>query len=326
MTSYKSIPELSDLEQLALQHPGILKLERLADVAAPNGSLPLYGFSLGSQDPTAPTFGLFGGVHGLERIGSQVLLSFLKTLLQRISWEKDWQFFFDRCRLVSIPIINPVGMSLTRRGNGNNVDLMRNAPIDAKGKLIPLISGHRRGPHLPWFRGYEGQEMELENQTVIEFCRKHFFKSQSVITLDLHSGFGLQDRVWYPWAYCRDFFPHENEMFRLKNLFDQTYPYHIYKIERQSENYSNHGDLWDWIYQLYMKENPQGCFLPLTLEMGSWMWVKKNLWQLFTWEGLFNPVKRHRYARTMRRHYHFIEFLLKAANYHQQWNEIKNLT
>lgn len=321
MRARKSIPELFELEQLAQKNSHILQFEKLSEVTGHGYTMPLYGLKLGSDDPEAPTFGLFGGVHGLERIGTHVLLSFLQTLLYRISWEKEWKDFFKQCRLVSIPIINPLGMALVRRGNGNNIDLMRNSPLDSTGKMIPLISGHRHGPHLPWYRGKLGDPVETETQTVMNFCQKYFFKSQKVITLDLHSGFGLKDRLWYPWSTSLEPFPHEPQVLRLKNLFEKTYPYHVYVIEHQSVNYSNHGDLWDWIYQHYMKENPRGDFLPLTLEMGSWMWVKKNIWQIFSYEGLFNPIKKHRYARTMRRHQHLLEFLLKASLNHEAWTK-----
>ena len=50
-------------------------------------------------------------------------------------------------------------------------------------------------------------------------------------------------------------------------------------------------------------------FLPWTLEMGSWAWVRKNPLQVFQALGFFNPIKPHRYARTMRRHARLVEFL-----------------
>lgn len=316
------LPELFELEQLAKKYEGLLNVEKLGEVRNGEYCFPVYGMNLGSKDPAAPVFGLFGGVHGLERIGTHVLLSFLKTLLHRIQWEKDWQQFFSECRLVTIPIINPMGMALVRRGNGNNVDLMRNSPLEATGKLIPLVSGQRISSSIPWYRGQEGNPPELEAQLVYDYCEKHLFQSKRVITLDLHSGFGFKDRLWYPWSTSSTPFPHEPQVLNLKRLLEETYPYHIYTVEHQSLNYSNHGDLWDWIYQSYQKTNPDGYFLPLTLEMGSWLWVKKNLWQVFSWEGLFNPVKKHRYARTMRRHNQLIELLLKASRYHESWTNV----
>lgn len=319
MKAKNKIPELFEVEQLADQYSHFLRTEKLAEVTGHGYTMPVYGLTMGSKDPKAPTFGLFGGVHGLERIGTHVLISYLKTLLYRMSWEKEWQKFFEECRLVSMPIINPLGMALSRRGNGNNVDLMRNSPMDATGKLVPLISGHRYSDKIPWYRGTDGEPMQIESQAVVDFCEREFFQSQQVITLDLHSGFGLKDRLWYPWSTSMTPFPQEPEVLRLKNLFEKTYPYHIYIIEHQSINYTNHGDLWDWIFSRYLEKNPHGRFLPLTLEMGSWMWVKKNPWQVFSYDGLFNPVKKHRYARTMRRHQHLLEFLLKASLNHDAW-------
>lgn len=312
------LPELFEVEQLADQNKDLLKIETLAKVSDGKLEFPIYGLSMGSNDPTAPVFGLFGGVHGLERVGTHVLLAYLKTLISRVRWEKDWAEFFKHCRLVSIPIINPLGMALVRRGNGNNVDIMRNSPLDAVGKLIPLVSGHRYGPHIPWFRGNPG-ELETETQVVNDFCQKHFFQSKKVITLDLHSGFGLKDRLWYPWSTSTMPFPREESVLKIKGMLEEAYPFHVYTVEHQSLNYSNHGDLWDWIYQAYEKKNPDGHFLPLTLEMGSWLWVKKNPMQVLSWDGLFNPIKKHRYARTMRRHHQLLELLLKASRYHEHW-------
>jgi hypothetical protein len=314
------LPELFEVEQIADKHRSLLNVETLGEVSNGAYCFPIYGIDLGSKDPEAPVFGLFGGVHGLERIGTHVLLSFLKTLLKRIQWEKDWQMFFSECRLVTIPIVNPMGMALVRRGNGNNVDLMRNAPIEAKGKMIPLVSGHRISPHISWYRGKEGEAPELESQILYEYCKSKFFKSKRVIGLDLHSGFGFKDRLWYPWSTSETPFPRENQVLKLRDLLQETYPYHVYTVEHQSLHYSNHGDLWDWIYQAYERENPEGMFLPLTLEMGSWLWVRKNIWQVLSSEGLFNPVKKHRYARTMRRHMHLMELLLKASRYHETWS------
>ena len=72
-------------------------------------------------------------------------------------------------------------------------------------------------------------------------------------------------------------------MYSLKTLFDRSYANHFYRIEPQARQYTTHGDLWDYIYDSYFeKKNDVGnYFLPLTLEMGSWMWIKKNPRQIF---------------------------------------------
>ncbi len=60
-------------------------------------------------------------------------------------------------------------------------------------------------------------------------------------------------------------------------------------------------------------------FLPLTLEMGSWLWVRKNPRQVFTRLGLFNPVIAHREQRVLRRHLPLLDFVVRAAASHGRW-------
>jgi hypothetical protein len=59
--------------------------------------------------------------------------------------------------------------------------------------------------------------------------------------------------------------------------------------------------------------------LPLTLEMGSWTWVRKNPLQAATSLGRFNPVKPHRRRRTLRRHLPLLDFLFRAARSSHLW-------
>ncbi len=311
------IPELLEVEQLIETHNKHVRPELLGTVTTPKGDYPVMGLVMGSLDPHAPTCAFFAGVHGLERVGSHVLLSFLRTLFVKRAWDKDWERFFERNRLIALPVVNPAGFALNRRSNGRGVDLMRNAPVEAQGKLLPGVSGQRFSARLPWYRGAEG--IELETQAVASFVEKYLFDARAAISIDLHSGFGMRDRLWYPWAKSADVFPHAPALERLMSLFEATYPYHVYKIEPQHHSYMTHGDLWDWLYMRQQEHHPSAAYLPLTLEMGSWLWVKKNPWQVFSANGLFNPVKQHRYARTMRRHLHLLEFLLRSVDSHHNW-------
>ncbi|CAH2929990.1 MAG: FIG011155: Zinc carboxypeptidase-related protein [uncultured Paraburkholderia sp.] len=51
----------------------------------------------------------------------------------------------------------------------------------------------------------------------------------------------------------------------------------------------------------------------MTLELGSWLWIKKNPRQLFSRQGFFNPVKAHRTARVLRRHANLLDFLARGG-------------
>lgn len=313
----KKLPELINLNQLENLKSPYVRFKTLDTVSYKGTSYPIRALTIGSEDKSLPTLGLFGGVHGLERIGSQVIIAFFNTLIQQISWDKNLQESLKHFRIVSIPIINPVGVARFSRSNGNDVDLMRNAPVNAIGSTIPLASGHRVSPFLPWYRGVEGV-LEKESEVLINFVKEEMFGSKLSIALDVHSGFGMKDQIWYPYAKTKDPFPLEKEALSLKALLDRTYPHHIYKFEAQSDNYLNHGDLWDYIFDEYQKEY-QDIFLPLTLELGSWSWIRKNPLQLFSKLGLFHPIKEHREARIMRRHILLLDFLIKSLRNPEAW-------
>jgi hypothetical protein len=76
--------------------------------------------------------------------------------------------------------------------------------------------------------------------------------------------------------------------------------------------------MWDHLYQQACVQGA-GVFLPLTLEMGSWLWVKKNPRQLFSRHGIFNPLIQHRQQRVLRQHQQFLDFLLRAAGGYARW-------
>ena len=56
-----------------------------------------------------PTLIITAGVHGLERIGTQVLLSYIEMLLSRVSWDVVIQKQLSEMNLVFLPIVNPGG-------------------------------------------------------------------------------------------------------------------------------------------------------------------------------------------------------------------------
>jgi hypothetical protein len=138
------------------------------------------------------------------------------------------------------------------------------------------------------------------------------------LSVDCHSGFGTSDRIWFPYAHTRSPITHLAEMHALKSIFVQSHSHHRYIIEPQSLQYLAHGDLWDYLY-LQASAETDRIFLPLTLEMGSWLWVKKNPRQLFSRHGIFNPLIEHRQQRVLRQHQLLLDFLSRAACGHRLW-------
>ncbi len=317
-----SLPELVQLEQLIAGAPAALRTEVLATVPHTSGPLPLYALSLGNPDPTLPAIVLVGGVHGLERIGTQVILAYLQTLLQRLPWDLCLQHTLAHCCIYFMPLINPAGMANGWRANGNHVDLMRNAPQDCTEGAAWLVGGHRLSRALPWHRGDSGT-LEPESQALVSYIARELFSRPFSLVLDCHSGFGRTDRLWFPYAKSRrQPIAHLPEMYRLRQLLFATYPHQNYLFEPQSQHYLCHGDLWDYLYDQALAHHT--TMLPLTLEMGSWNWVRKNPFQLLSSLGMFHPVKPHRVKRVLRSHLIMINFLINAALSYQNWLPLPN--
>ena len=262
------------------------------------GSYPVHVIALGNPALDVPAVGYFGGVHGLERIGTGVVISYLQSLVMRLQWDSTLHRQLESVRLVFMPIVNPGGMALGTRANPNGVDLMRNAPVEAQEPVPFLVGGQRLSAGLPWYRGLKGQAMEIENQAVTDVVKTELLPRSFSLSVDCHSGFGASDRIWFPYAHTRVPITHLAEMHALKSIFVQSNSHHRYIIEPQSLQYLAHGDLWDHLYQQSCAQ-AKNIFLPLTLEMGSWLWVKKNPRQLFSRHGIFNPLIEHRQQRVL---------------------------
>ena len=285
-----------------------------AEVLAVVDDLPIHAFRFGTTNRTTPALLVTGGVHGLERIGTDVAIAFLTSLVARLAWDAVLHDALARCRVLVVPLVNPVGMSRGQRANGNGVDLMRNAPAAPTGGT-PLVGGQRISPRLPWYMGAANAPMETEARVLVELVERELFAAPFSIALDLHSGYGFRDRLWYPYARTREAPPDLAAIQTLARLLDDTLPNHVYRVEQTAQAYTIKGDLWDYLYD----RRRDGRFLPLTLEMGSWTWVRKNPWQGLSSLGRFNPVKPHRLARTLRRHLPLLDFLLHATASHRAW-------
>lgn len=236
--------EMLHVEQLRQYSSPLLKTEKLGEVSHQDEAYPIYSFTLGNTiDPKAPAIAFIGGVHGVERIGTQVVLAFLETLLERLQWDTSLNQSLQSMRLIFIPLVNPVGMTFNTRANGNGIDLMRNAPIDADKKPAFMVGGQRFSKKMAWYRGAKNAPMEAEAQLLCDAIHSHLFSSSFSLVLDVHSGFGFHDRVWFPYAYTREPVPHLAEIYSLRQLMQQTYPYLDYLFEPQAHSYTTHGDL-----------------------------------------------------------------------------------
>jgi hypothetical protein len=313
-----SLAELDALERTIAAAGDAMQVRVPHHVAHAGAQLPLYVLSLGAQQPSAPAVGFFGGVHGLERIGSRVVIAFLHNLVMRLRWDTGLQALLRQVRLVFMPLVNPGGMARGTRANPQGVDLMRNAPVEAREPVAFLVGGQRISAGLPWYRGRRGAAMEAESAALCEVVERELLGRPFSLAVDCHSGFGMRDRLWFPYAHRRTPMQNLPELHGLYDIFAESYAHHPYVFEPQSHQYLAHGDLWDHLCE-QAEQRQGGVFLPLTLEMGSWLWVKKNPRQLFSRAGIFNPLIEHREQRVLRRHMPLLEFAIHAAAGHSLW-------
>lgn len=312
------LPELLELERLIEEGRPHLQARTACTVKVGGHDLPIHVITLGNPSSEAPAVGFFGGVHGLERIGAEVVIAYLRSLVKRLHWDAVLHQQLQNVRLVFMPLVNPGGLWLGTRANPRGVDLMRNAPVEAREPVPFLIGGQRLSAGLPWYRGLEGAPMEAESSALCTLVEQELSSRRFSLAIDCHSGFGAQDRIWFPHAHTTAPIAHLPELHALKSIFEQSNAHHQYVFEPQSRQYLTHGDLWDHLY-LRAATNPQRIFLPLTLEMGSWLWIKKNPRQLFNRYGIFNPLIAHRQQRVTRRHLALLDFFTRAASSHARW-------
>lgn len=320
MSHLANSPELLALDALIDKAGSRLVSEVVTRIDVDGHSLPLWCLSMGNRSPDVPAIGFFGGVHGVERIGSQVLIAYLGNLVERLQWDVTLHDLLTRLRLVFIPIVNPGGFLRGTRANPAGVDLMRHAPVEADGDVRWPLGGQRLSPHLPWYRGAANAPLQPEAEAVFKVVRERLLPHRFSLAVDCHSGFGFRDQLWFPYARTQQPLPHLAEAEALRALFNRTYPNHsFYLMEPQCLNYTTHGDLWDFLYDEARQKQPEKLFLPFTLELGSWAWMKKNPRQLLDPMGLFNPLLPHRHERVLRRHVTLFDFLQQACVSHHNW-------
>jgi hypothetical protein len=313
----RHLQELEELRRVVEAAGARLEVRSVCEVTDAEFRFPVYALCLGNPSFAVPAVGFFGGVHGLERVGTQVLLSFLDWLLARLDWDERTQRLLTEVRLVFMPLVNPAGMSRHTRSNANGVDLMRNAPVQSRERVAFLLGGQRLSRRLPWYRGATDEPMQAESQALCQVVREELLSRPFSLALDCHSGFGLRDRIWFPYAHTRDPFAHLAEVHALMALFGEGHPHYTYLFEPQSRRYLTHGDLWDY---LCVEAAQRGrMFLPLTLEMGSWRWIRKSPRQIWSRIGLFNPLPAERLQRVRRNHLSWLYFLCRAAQSYRQW-------
>ncbi|EQA34899.1 zinc carboxypeptidase [Leptospira inadai serovar Lyme str. 10] len=277
---------------------------------------PIYCLELGTEQGLAKhPVGITAAVHGLETIGIQILLDFLEYIIHPGSNGYLPEFKKGKLGLIVIPIVNPGGVAAKSRSNPGGVDLMRNSGIDAV-KPLPFFGGQKLSNKLPYFRGHG---LEPESRILFRTMYEKFFGVPDAVmpVLDLHSGFGTVDNVWWPYAYTKEPCP-DTPIYRKLTAHLRENCGHIhFSYGPQSESYTTHGDLWDKFYDHYKevhsdKKEWGAKFLPLTLEVGTWSDIKEEPMKLFSKKGIFRPAEQNK-RETLTRYRGFLRDFIRIG-------------
>ncbi len=83
-----------------------------------------------SGDPvepgTKPRIRLTGGIHGSEIISAELMVYFIRYLVENYDTDSDIKSLVDSRYIAVIPVLNPDGLAVAGRRNDNGVDLNRN--------------------------------------------------------------------------------------------------------------------------------------------------------------------------------------------------------
>jgi hypothetical protein len=286
---------------------------------------PIHALEIGTEKAIKRNpVGIVAGVHGLETVGIRILLDFLEYIIYKKSPGYMSEIEKGKVGLVVIPIVNPGGVARKTRSNPAGIDLMRNSGVEAESAPL-LFGGQRLSSKLPYYRG---NSLEPESRALYRFVHQYFYPTKDAImpVLDVHSGFGTIDHVWWPYAGtkrpCMDTPVYE----KMANYFKTVKKHSRFKFGPQSETYTTHGDLWDKFYDHYLEKvlasqpKLKSKFLPLTLEVGTWSDIKENPSKLFRKRGIFNPARENKFE-TITTYREFLrDFVLLGQSAPSDWD------
>ena len=102
-----NFPELEQLERIIEQLGDRAQIEIVERIQYKDHEFPIHCITLGSARPDVPVLAFFGGVHGLEKIGSEVILSYMETICQLLDWDQEFLARLEKSSLVFVPLVNP---------------------------------------------------------------------------------------------------------------------------------------------------------------------------------------------------------------------------
>jgi hypothetical protein len=208
--------EIADLVEA---HPGVVETEKIGST---HDGRPIWAFHV--EDPAVePTRDVlvFGGIHALEWVGTEVAADILLELLAEP---------VSGVRVTVIPLLNPdgrdkvqddllAGRNAYRRGNEKNVDLNRDFAVNTEvraiwSKIIPGYYGHSETPL-----------SQPESAALDALAAREIY--DRAVSLHCFGGF-----LYYPWAGRFAPPPDEDDFFELGRAMEQAQGAHAYRTRQ----------------------------------------------------------------------------------------------
>ena len=247
MAAYHTYEELTaDLDSIASAHPTLCRLD---SIGASIQGRALWFMKISDNvnlEEDEPEFKYISTMHGDEPVGTELCLYLIEYLMDNYGTDSLATFLVDETEIWIMPLMNPDGNALVRRGNYNNVDLNRNFP--------------------DWVSGPPNDTTGLERETKLIMLWEE--PQTSILSANFHTGALV---VNYPWDCTWDYNPddtlfhHISLTYSITNLPMWNSSYFENGVTRGVEWYLIHGGMQDWNYYW------MGCN-EVTIELSDTKW------------------------------------------------------
>jgi carboxypeptidase T len=264
---YRSYEEVREkLAQAQQKHPDIATVETIGKSYLQR---PIEVIRISSSDKDVPRVLFVGGIHGLEKVGVEMVIRLMDRLLEGHGTDQRITTMLEQRQVWLVPVLNPDGYATSRRKNARGVDLNRNFAV---GFSSPGSASRWR--LWPFYAG-PSPYSEPETRAIKDLTARVPFS----IALSFHSFGGL---INFPYGHTRT--PaKDNKLFRaISQEMRKRQPHEKYAARQLSWLYKPKGSLEDDLYE-------HGGTLAFLIEMMRWfprLMRPTVFWRRFSW---FNP-------------------------------------
>lgn len=194
---HRNVDVGAELQAIAARHPEFATVESAGQTTM---GQDLWTITL--QHPNATVryrAYLDGGHHGNEYMGTELVMAYLRLLVQGYAdGDADVLAFLQEHAIKAMPLVNPDGNALDTRKNARQVDLNRNYPYEWGGEG----SGGS-----PADGTYRGESPLSEPETIANMDAGLAFQPDAWVSM--HTGIA---EMYWPWSYTLEA-PPDNAMF-----------------------------------------------------------------------------------------------------------------